>query len=76
MKVRYLEWIKKHNIQRIYFLTHKDLKTFQKNNDVDAVFNDLINEDAEIRINTTKHLLNNHNGIHKITIENTDAFDD
>jgi len=64
-------------IQRFYFLNRADLKTFKRNKQLMVdVFDELICDDVEKRINMTKRLFNTNCNIQRISVENTEAFDE
>ena len=64
----------KHVIERFYFNDETDLKTFQQKTHI-KVHKDLICNDVEKRIDTTKQLFKPSCNVKKYGIENTDAFD-
>ena len=64
-------------IQRFYFLNRADLKTFKRNKQLMvSIFDELIDDDVEKRINMTKRLFNTNCNIQRISVENTEAFDE
>tara|TARA_B100000768_G_scaffold163662_1_gene165068 strand:- start:503 stop:751 length:249 start_codon:yes stop_codon:yes gene_type:complete len=64
-------------IQRFYFLNRTDLKTFKRDKNILVeVFDELICNDVERRINMTIKLFKTNCNIQKQSIENTEAFED
>tara|TARA_B110000285_G_scaffold53367_1_gene60745 strand:- start:337 stop:585 length:249 start_codon:yes stop_codon:yes gene_type:complete len=72
-----LKLTENHIIQRFYFESRADLKTFKRNKKLLVwVFDELLNEDVEKRIAMTKKLFKTNCDVIKFNIENKEAFDD
>jgi DNA recombination-dependent growth factor C len=72
LEVRYIN--PKQVIQHFHFNDETDLKTFQKKILIN-VYKDLICDDVDKRIDTTKQLFKPSCNVKKYGIENTDVFD-
>tara|TARA_R110000823_G_scaffold11963_2_gene40272 strand:+ start:4395 stop:4643 length:249 start_codon:yes stop_codon:yes gene_type:complete len=64
-------------IQRFYFTDRANLKTFKRNKQLlVSVFDELICDDYDKRINMTKQLFKTNCDVKRYSIENTEAFDE
>ncbi len=64
-------------IQRFYFNTDEDLKTFKRDEELLVwIFDELICDDVDRRIKMTKQLFRTNCDVKRISVENTTAFDE
>lgn len=64
-------------IQRFYFTDRANLKTFKRNKQLlVSVFDELICDDYDMRINMTKQIFKTNCYVKRYSIENTEAFDE
>ena len=64
-------------IQRFYFKTREDLKTFKRDEELLVwIFDELICDDLDKRINMTKQIFKTNCDVKRYSIENTEAFDE